>query len=130
MNSVLQRIAQRKQEEVALAKKNSPLSVLAQLPLMERRDFIAALQGEQNPAIIAEIKRASPSKGLIREDFNVEEIATIYEQHGARCLSVLTDIDFFKVILIIWLWQKRIATYLYYERTLLLIRIKFMKAWH
>ncbi|PWY54820.1 indole-3-glycerol phosphate synthase TrpC [Legionella qingyii] len=96
MNSVLQRIAQRKQEEVALAKKNKPLSVLAEQPLMERRDFIAALNSEQNPAIIAEIKRASPSKGLIREDFNVEEIATIYAQHGARCLSVLTDIDFFQ----------------------------------
>ncbi|WP_454781195.1 indole-3-glycerol phosphate synthase TrpC [Legionella sp. WA2022007384] len=96
MNSVLQRIAQRKQEEVALAKKNKPLSLLTQQPIMDRRDFIAALQDKNNPAIIAEIKRASPSKGLIREDFNVEEIATIYAQHGARCLSVLTDIDFFQ----------------------------------
>lgn len=96
MNSVLQRIAQRKQEEVALAKKNKPLSMLMQQPIMERRDFVAALKVEKTPAIIAEIKRASPSKGLIREDFNVKEIATIYAQHGARCLSVLTDIDFFQ----------------------------------
>ncbi|WP_454784097.1 indole-3-glycerol phosphate synthase TrpC [Legionella sp. WA2024007413] len=96
MNSVLERIAQRKQEEVALAKKNKPLNLLAEQPSMERRDFIAALKDKNDPAIIAEIKRASPSKGLIREDFNVEEIATIYARHGARCLSVLTDIDFFQ----------------------------------
>lgn len=101
MNSMLQRIAQRKQEEVALAKKNKPLNVLIQQPLMERRDFVAALQSKETPAIIAEIKRASPSKGLIREDFNVNEIATSYGEHGARCLSVLTDVDFFKVTLII-----------------------------
>ncbi|AWN74765.1 indole-3-glycerol phosphate synthase TrpC [Legionella anisa] len=96
MNSMLQRIAQRKQEEVALAKKNKPLNVLIQQPLMERRDFVAALQSKETPAIIAEIKRASPSKGLIREDFNVNEIATSYGEHGARCLSVLTDVDFFQ----------------------------------
>ncbi|MCW8407948.1 indole-3-glycerol phosphate synthase TrpC [Legionella sp. PATHC035] len=96
MNSVLQRIAERKQEEVALAQKNKPLNLLVQQPIMERRDFVAALSMDQAPAIIAEIKRASPSKGLIREDFNVEEIATIYAQHGARCLSVLTDVDFFQ----------------------------------
>ncbi|QLZ69603.1 indole-3-glycerol phosphate synthase TrpC [Legionella sp. PC1000] len=96
MNSMLQRIAQRKQEEVALAKKNKPINVLAQQPIMERRDFVAALQPKETPAIIAEIKRASPSKGLIREDFNVNEIATIYGKHGARCLSVLTDVDFFQ----------------------------------
>lgn len=68
---------------------------------MDRRDFIAALQTKETPAIIAEIKRASPSKGLIREDFNVSEIASIYGKHGARCLSVLTDVNFFRVILII-----------------------------
>ncbi|KTD72881.1 indole-3-glycerol phosphate synthase TrpC [Legionella tucsonensis] len=96
MNSMLQRIAQRKQEEVALAKKNKPLDLLTQQPIMERRDFITALQAKKTPAIIAEIKRASPSKGLIREDFNVKEIATTYENHGARCLSVLTDVDFFQ----------------------------------
>lgn len=96
MNSMLQRIAQRKQEEVALAKKNKPLDLLTQQPIMERRNFITALQAKKTPAIIAEIKRASPSKGLIREDFNVKEIATIYGNHGARCLSVLTDVDFFQ----------------------------------
>ncbi|STY29735.1 indole-3-glycerol phosphate synthase [Legionella wadsworthii] len=96
MNSVLQRIAQRKREEIALAKKNKPLNVLLNETIMERRDFIGALVNRETPAIIAEIKHASPSKGLIREDFNVKEIAATYEQHGARCLSVLTDVDFFQ----------------------------------
>jgi indole-3-glycerol phosphate synthase len=94
MNSVLQRIAQRKLEEVAFAKKTRPLNSLPQ-PQFEQRDFIAALQ-TTTPAIIAEIKRASPSKGVIRDAFNVAEIAQTYAQHGARCLSVLTDIDFFQ----------------------------------
>jgi indole-3-glycerol phosphate synthase len=96
MNSVLDRIAQKKWEEIALAKKTKPLNVLKQQPIMERRDFITALLSQETPAIIAEIKRASPSKGLIREDFDVAKIATAYAQHGARCLSVLTDIDFFQ----------------------------------
>lgn len=59
------------------------------------RDFAAGL-AKKTPAIIAEIKKASPSKGLIRQDFNVKEIAKIYEHQGASCLSVLTDIHFFK----------------------------------
>lgn len=95
MNSVLQRIAQQKLEEVATAKKAKPLNSLEQ-PQLERRDFIAALKDTATPAIIAEIKRASPSKGLIRDDFNVPQIAEIYAQHGARCLSVLTDKEFFQ----------------------------------
>ena len=96
MNSVLQRIAQHKLAEVALAKNNTPLSKLIENPSHESRDFIGALQANTTPAIIAEIKRASPSKGVIREDFNVAQIAEIYSQHGARCLSVLTDIEFFQ----------------------------------
>jgi indole-3-glycerol phosphate synthase len=95
MNSVLERIAQHKLEEVASAKKAKPLNSLPQ-PHLERRDFIAALECKTSPAIIAEIKRASPSKGLIREDFDVAQIAEIYAQHHARCLSVLTDIEFFQ----------------------------------
>ena len=95
MNSVLQRIAQHKLEEVARAKKEEPLNSLQQSSLA-RRDFISALKADTTPAIIAEIKRASPSKGLIREDFNAAQIAQIYAQHGARCLSVLTDIEFFQ----------------------------------
>jgi len=96
MNSILQRIAQHKLEEVTLSRKNKPLAMLLQEPVMERRDFIAALQSKASPAIIAEIKRASPSKGIIREQFNVADIAAIYAKHGARCLSVLTDKEFFQ----------------------------------
>lgn len=96
MNSVLQKIAQHKREEITFAKKNKPLNVLEQNPQVDKRDFIAALRAKNTPAIIAELKRASPSKGLIRENFDVAEIAKIYAQHGAACLSVLTDITFFQ----------------------------------
>lgn len=96
MNSILQRIAEHKTQEVRLAKKNNPLHSLEYRDTLQSRDFTAALQGFIHPAVIAEIKKASPSKGIIRENFNVAEIATIYEQHGARCLSVLTDKEFFQ----------------------------------
>ena len=63
------------------------------------RDFYQALKDKtdlKQSAIIAEIKKASPSKGVLREDFNVAEIAKSYAKHGAACLSVLTDKDFFQ----------------------------------
>lgn len=96
MNSILDRIKQHKVTEVALAKKNRPLSELRAQTILEQRDFIAALRATGSPAIIAEIKKASPSKGLIRDPFHVAEIAQIYAAHGARCLSVLTDSAFFQ----------------------------------
>ncbi len=96
MNSILQEIAQTKLEEVSISKKNRPLDALKDRPVLDRRDFVAALKPSIQPAIIAEIKKASPSKGLIREDFNVSEIAQIYAENGARCLSVLTDIHYFQ----------------------------------
>lgn len=96
MNSILQRIAQHKQEEVAQSKKDKPLSSLANEHEIQRRDFLAALQSGSSPSIIAEIKKASPSKGLIREHFDVAEIATVYANNGAKCLSVLTDREFFQ----------------------------------
>lgn len=95
MNSLLQQIAQRKLEEVSLAKKNYPLNSLPK-PQFKQRDFVQALQDASPMAIIAEIKKASPSKGIIREDFDVATIAATYETHGASCISVLTDIDFFQ----------------------------------
>lgn len=61
MNSVLERITQ-KLEEICLAKKNKPLDLLKQQPMMEQRNFLNALQNQETPAIIAEIKRASPAK--------------------------------------------------------------------
>lgn len=96
MNSILQRIAAHKAVEVSRAKKNNPLTALKQQQWQETRDFIAALRSNTTPAIIAEIKKASPSKGVIREEFNVADIARTYAAHGARCLSVLTDEHFFQ----------------------------------
>jgi indole-3-glycerol phosphate synthase len=96
MTSILERIAQHKKEEVRLAKQQKSQATLVQHLDLDTRDFIAALMPTTTPAIIAEIKKASPSKGIIREHFNVAEIATLYEQYGARCLSVLTDSAFFQ----------------------------------
>ncbi|MCA0403368.1 MAG: indole-3-glycerol phosphate synthase TrpC [Proteobacteria bacterium] len=94
MNSILEKINAHKKDEVAIAKKNKPLQSL-DLTSSPIRDFVGSLS-QKKPAIIAEIKKASPSKGLIRADFNVIEIAKTYEKNGASCLSVLTDIEFFK----------------------------------
>jgi indole-3-glycerol phosphate synthase len=96
MNSILNRIAEQKTQEVHIAKKKHPLSSLMATTTQPTRDFLKALTSSKGPRIIAEIKKASPSKGVIREDFNVAEIAGIYAQHGARCLSVLTDKQFFQ----------------------------------
>lgn len=94
MNSILEEITHYKMEEVAQAKRNKPLSTMIQS--VNRRNFIKALKQQSAPAIIAEIKKASPSKGIIREDFNVAELARTYAQYGASCLSVLTDQHFFQ----------------------------------
>lgn len=99
--TVLDRILLRKQEEVAERKQRTPLAEVqaaarAQAPA---RGFITALRQRIDagqPAVIAEIKKASPSKGVIREHFVPAEIARSYEQGGATCLSVLTDHDFFQ----------------------------------
>lgn len=95
MNSILHKIALHKQDEVALAKRQRPLSSFANQPVSPVRDFINPLR-KNNPAIIAEIKKASPSKGVIRKNFDVASIATSYQQNGASCLSVLTDSHFFQ----------------------------------
>lgn len=98
---ILKRILARKVEEVAARQKKVPLDVLSQQvqSASAPRGFVSALRAKiakGKPAVIAEIKKASPSKGVLREDFNPAEIARSYEQHGAACLSVLTDIDFFQ----------------------------------
>lgn len=98
---ILVKILQRKREEVdALLVKKPLQSVIDQLSgIGDTRGFVDAIENKINAgqsAVIAEIKKASPSKGLIRENFMPSEIAQSYEQGGAACLSVLTDIDFFQ----------------------------------
>ena len=99
--TVLKAIFDRKQEEVAERRQNCPLDVLQRnaLDAPPCRGFRRALADRVAagaPAVIAEVKKASPSKGVIREHFHPAHIAASYEEGGATCLSVLTDIDFFQ----------------------------------
>lgn len=96
---ILEEIVWHKEAEVAQMRDRVPLvdlqKKLATLP--PTKDFLAALRnGKSNPAVIAEVKKASPSKGVIREDFDPEAIARAYQAGGASCLSVLTDEKFFQ----------------------------------
>jgi indole-3-glycerol phosphate synthase len=94
--SILERIVEAKRAEVAAAKKKiSEKELRARAGAAPVRDFVGALRARR-PAVIAEIKRASPSKGVLREDFDPAAIARSYEQGGAACLSVLTDEQFFQ----------------------------------
>ncbi|MFU8838202.1 MAG: indole-3-glycerol phosphate synthase TrpC [Thiohalomonadaceae bacterium] len=98
---ILQRIVERKAEEVAQRCQQLPLSMLqAQLAEADPpRGFVEAMRrrlAAGQAAVIAEVKKASPSKGVIREDFDPAQIARSYARGGAACLSVLTDIDFFQ----------------------------------
>lgn len=99
--TVLEKILARKAEEVAERRARVSLAELeAQAKIADApRGFANALikqAKDKQPAVIAEIKKASPSKGVIRELFIPEEIAKSYEKGGATCLSVLTDIDYFQ----------------------------------
>lgn len=101
MNDILERILKRKREEVRERKAQVPLKALrarcADLP--PPRGFAAALAARVatgRAAVIAEVKKASPSKGLIRADFDPPAIARSYAAAGATCLSVLTDVEFFQ----------------------------------
>ena len=91
--SILERIVAAKSAEIAAAKKHTPEVKLDRAPPL--RDFVAALRAKR-PAVIAEVKRASPSKGLLRADFDPSAIARSYEKAGAACMSVLTDREFFQ----------------------------------
>ena len=96
-NTILGKIVERKHEELTTRLKQRSLYDVEQLAQAATpvRGFANALR-HKRPAVIAEIKKASPSKGVIRVDFNPAEIAEQYEQAGAACLSVLTDVDFFQ----------------------------------
>ena len=98
---ILKKILAVKVEEVAAAREISPLTQMRAIAEAQTapRDFIGAIRTKisaGNPAVIAEIKKASPSKGVLREAFDPAAIAADYEQHGAACLSVLTDRQFFQ----------------------------------
>lgn len=99
--TILDRIVARKREEVAERSARVTMARLHDLATTQAppRGFVDALRRQVRagaPAVIAEIKRASPSKGLIRSDWDVPALARSYQQGGATCLSVLTDVDFFQ----------------------------------
>ncbi|HTD06990.1 indole-3-glycerol phosphate synthase TrpC [Undibacterium sp.] len=105
MSDILNKILDVKKDEVAAAKKHRSLASLRGEVESDReaqaglRGFEASLRGKiaaGGAGVIAEIKKASPSKGILRADFRPADIAASYAQHGAACLSVLTDVQFFQ----------------------------------
>ena len=101
MADILNKILAVKREEVAAASAARPLAAMRSDAEAQpaARDFVSAIRAKISSggvAVIAEIKKASPSKGVIRADFRPAEIAMDYQQHGATCLSVLTDQPFFQ----------------------------------
>ena len=101
MSDILQRIVAVKREEIVAAKGQCDAAAIRREALDQppARDFVGALRakvGAGQAAVIAEIKKASPSKGVLREHFVPAQIAGSYARHGAACLSVLTDRQFFQ----------------------------------
>ena len=101
MSDILNKIVAVKREEIAAAiKRKSFVAVRADAESrVLTRDFVGALRAKikaGHAAVIAEVKKASPSKGVLREEFIPADIAQTYEEHGAACLSVLTDRQFFQ----------------------------------
>src|SRR5262245_55229239 len=98
MTTILDQIVASKRHEIAAARARLPERELE--PRLKQappvRDFRAALEKPAGIQIIAEVKKASPSAGVLRADFDPVAIARIYEQHGAACISVLTDEPFFQ----------------------------------
>ena len=98
MSGILDEIVAHKLTEIEAAKTDRPIEQLRDQ--LEKappvRDFVAAIAAADPIGLIAEVKKASPSAGLIREDFDPVNIAFQYESHGASCISVLTDEHFFQ----------------------------------
>ena len=101
MTDILDKIVAVKREEIAVAIRRKSLDLVradAESRVLTR-DFVGALRSKVaagQPAVIAEVKKASPSKGVLRADFIPADIAQSYAEHGAACLSVLTDVQFFQ----------------------------------
>ncbi len=101
MSDILDKIVAVKHQEVAASQKRKPLDVVradAESRILTR-DFVGAMRAKITaglPAVIAEVKKASPSKGVLRADFIPADIAQSYAEFGAACLSVLTDVQFFQ----------------------------------
>jgi indole-3-glycerol phosphate synthase len=101
MSDILNTILATKHEEVAADSKKRPFTTVRAEAEARRdtRDFVGAIRAKHaagNSAVIAEAKKASPSKGVIRANFDPAAIAQSYQSHGAACLSVLTDRDYFQ----------------------------------
>lgn len=101
MSDILNKIVAVKRQEIELAIQRKPLSAMREDAESRRqtRDFVGALRAKiaaGQPAVIAEVKKASPSKGVLRADFIPADIAQSYAEYGAACLSVLTDQQFFQ----------------------------------
>ena len=101
MSDILQRIVEVKRQEIAAARPKRSAGDLQELARGQDapRGFAAAMRAKVargDAAVIAEIKKASPSKGVLREQFDPAAIAVAYAKHGAACLSVLTDVQFFQ----------------------------------
>jgi len=101
MSDILESIVAVKHQEVAAARKRKSLEAVRQdaESRVLTRDFVGAIRSKMaagQPAVIAEVKKASPSKGVLREDFIPDDIAQSYAEYGAACLSVLTDVQFFQ----------------------------------
>ncbi len=100
MSDILEKIIAVKREEVRAAEQSAPLEELRlQASTRDLRDFVGAIRAKHangQAAVISEVKKASPSKGVLRENFDPAEIARSYAAGGAACLSVLTDVQFFQ----------------------------------
>jgi indole-3-glycerol phosphate synthase len=128
---ILKKIVSRKHEEITDSISRVPLERMIELSSNadKARGFYMTLHNKvqkQESGVIAEIKKASPSKGVLREDFDPVEIAKSYESGGASCLSILTDRDFFQGDPLFLIKARAAVKFQSFEKTLLFIPIRSM----